>query len=131
MSNYGLLSPAHKALEWLVRAYKIHLYNAETLLSAFLPLHDSKMFAKLLEIVTLPESWSWLDASKENHVHIGRAELVRLCTSNPHYLTYFMERAMRMIELTDNMSRVHHSFLVTMVFLVLEQFQVQIHHIYR
>ena len=122
VSNYGLLSPAHKALEWLVRAYKINIYNSDALLSAFLPLHDSKVFAKILEITTLSENWMWLETAKANNVNVGRTELVKLCTSSPHYLTYFMERAMKIINLTENMARVHHSFLVTLVFLVLEQF---------
>ena len=123
VSNYGLLSPAHKALEWLVRAYKIHIYNSEALLSAFIPLHDSKLFAKILEIVTLPDNWAWLEDAKSNNVNIGRAELVKLCTSNPHYLSYFMEKALHIIDITGNQARIHHSFLVTLVFLVLEGFQ--------
>ncbi|KAL5263147.1 hypothetical protein ACHWQZ_G008532 [Mnemiopsis leidyi] len=123
VSNYGLLSPAHKALEWLVRSYKIHIYNSEALLYAFIPLHDSKVFAKILEITTLPDNWKWLETAKTNNVNVGRTELVKLCTSNPHYLTYFMERVMKMIHLTQNMAKVHHSFLVTLVFLVLEQFE--------
>ncbi|XP_063694240.1 uncharacterized protein LOC134825960 isoform X1 [Bolinopsis microptera] len=34
-----------------------------------------------------------------------------------------MERAMKIINLTENTARIHHSFLVTLVFLVLEQFE--------
>lgn len=123
LSNYGALSPAHKALEWLVRAYKVHIYNADSLLSAFLPLHDSRIFSKLLEITTLPESWAWLETAKSNNVGVGRSELVRLCTSNPHYLAHFMERTLRVIRLTENTAKIHHSFLVSLVFLVLEGFQ--------
>ena len=123
VSHYGLLSPAHKALEWLVRAFKINIYNAEAFLAAFIPLHDSKLFAKILEIVTLPDNWAWLEDAKANSVNVGRAELVKLCTSNPHYLSYFMEKALHIIDLTGNQARIHHSFLVTLVFLVLETFQ--------
>ena len=122
VSSYSLLSPAHKALEWLIRAFKIHRYNSEALLYTFLPLHDSKIFAKILEIVDLPENWKWLEVAKRNNVGITKEDLTKLCTSNPQYFIYLLNSAIKVLELTGSTARIHNSFLVTLVVLALERF---------
>ncbi|KAI4087894.1 MAG: hypothetical protein LQ344_006478 [Seirophora lacunosa] len=48
-----LLKSALKAIEWLVRRFRIHEYNTTCLILTFLPYHTSSMFSSLLTI--LPE----------------------------------------------------------------------------
>ncbi|WWD20373.1 hypothetical protein CI109_104849 [Kwoniella shandongensis] len=45
-----------KCIEWLVRRFRIHEMNAETLLLTFLPYHSSPNFARILAILTLPKT---------------------------------------------------------------------------
>jgi len=60
-----LLKPAQKSLEWLIRRYRVHEYNTETLLLTCLPYHaDEYVFPTLMSILPtdkqLPESFKWL-----------------------------------------------------------------------
>ncbi|PNS15203.1 hypothetical protein CAC42_8204 [Sphaceloma murrayae] len=54
ISGRLLLSPGQKALEWLVRRFRIHEYNTEYFVLAFLPYHDNSIFPTMLSI--LPKS---------------------------------------------------------------------------
>ncbi|MCO5589750.1 hypothetical protein L7F22_043719 [Adiantum nelumboides] len=46
---------AGKCIEWLIRRFRAHEYNVETLLSAFIPFHESAEFARMLSILELKE----------------------------------------------------------------------------
>ncbi|KAF2011080.1 hypothetical protein BU24DRAFT_399265 [Aaosphaeria arxii CBS 175.79] len=46
-----LLKPAEKALEWLVRRFRVHEYNTETLVLSYLPYHSTPQFLALLSIL--------------------------------------------------------------------------------
>ncbi|KAF2641789.1 U3 small nucleolar RNA-associated protein 10 [Massarina eburnea CBS 473.64] len=46
-----LLKPAEKALEWLVRRFRVHEYNTETLVFTYLPYHTAPQFRALLAIL--------------------------------------------------------------------------------
>ncbi|BEI90452.1 uncharacterized protein CcaverHIS019_0305220 [Cutaneotrichosporon cavernicola] len=45
-----------KCVEWLVRRFRVHEMNSEALLQTFLPYHDSQNFARMLAILSLPQS---------------------------------------------------------------------------
>lgn len=46
-----LLKPALKALEWLVRRFRVHVYNINDLLHTLLPYHEVSIWANTLSIV--------------------------------------------------------------------------------
>jgi hypothetical protein len=46
-----LSKPAAKALEYLVRRFKVHVYNIDALLACALPYHDSLFFGRLVQIL--------------------------------------------------------------------------------
>ncbi|ORY13399.1 hypothetical protein BCR34DRAFT_613402 [Clohesyomyces aquaticus] len=46
-----LLKPAEKALEWLVRRFRVHEYNTECLVLTYLPYHSSPQFLALLSVL--------------------------------------------------------------------------------
>ncbi|EFW19119.1 snoRNA-binding rRNA-processing protein utp10 [Coccidioides posadasii str. Silveira] len=48
-----LLTPAVKAVDWLIRRFRVHEYNTSFLLLTFLPYHTTPLFLNLLSI--LPE----------------------------------------------------------------------------
>ncbi|KAF2222501.1 armadillo-type protein [Elsinoe ampelina] len=54
VSGRLLLSPGQKTVEWLVRRFRIHEYNTEYFILAFLPYHDKNIFPTALSI--LPKS---------------------------------------------------------------------------
>ncbi|KAI9721288.1 MAG: hypothetical protein M1812_002450 [Candelaria pacifica] len=57
-----LLKPAFKAVEWLVRRFRVHEYNTSYLLFTFLPYHTSPIFPSLLSILpsNLPSTLKFL-----------------------------------------------------------------------
>lgn len=46
-----LLKPALKALEWLVRRFRVHVYNVDDLLHTLLPYHELPVWANALSII--------------------------------------------------------------------------------
>ncbi|KAF2216120.1 hypothetical protein CERZMDRAFT_109105 [Cercospora zeae-maydis SCOH1-5] len=57
-----LLKPAMKAMEWLVRRFRVQEYNTEAVLFTFLPYHASHIFPTLLSIMPeqLPPNFRFL-----------------------------------------------------------------------
>lgn len=46
-----LLKPAQKAVEWLIRRFRVHEYNTDCLILTFLPYHSTSLFVALLSIL--------------------------------------------------------------------------------
>lgn len=46
-----LLKPALKALEWLVRRFRVHVYNVDDLLHTLLPYHEVAIWANVVSII--------------------------------------------------------------------------------
>lgn len=65
---YLLLSPAVKALEWLVRRFYINYHSSELLLLAALPYHNQPVFVKVLNVIprsVFPSIFGWVLGYKE------------------------------------------------------------------
>ncbi|KAJ3208455.1 HEAT repeat-containing protein 1, partial [Entophlyctis luteolus] len=76
VSPFFLNPAAFKALEWLVYRFQIHVHNAEDLLRAALPFHDSWQFVRVLSAVKLSPKWAWLSAFRDKRVSVDRKSLV-------------------------------------------------------
>lgn len=64
MVPYFSLRSTHKCIEWLVYRFRVHYFNAETLLFAFLPYHTSKLYSRLLQLFDrsfLEKRWAILN----------------------------------------------------------------------
>ncbi|ODV77881.1 component of small subunit processosome [Suhomyces tanzawaensis NRRL Y-17324] len=73
---YLQLSPAIKALEWLVRRFHINIHNAELFLIVALPYHSQGIFVKILNVIPkglFPKIFDWL---------LGYKELLKLVPSS-------------------------------------------------
>ena len=77
LQPYFLLGAAHKCIEYLVRRYDVQEFYTEALLECALPYHDSKPFARLLQItrVTAPR-WQFLQTAQKNNTTVARSTLV-------------------------------------------------------
>ncbi|EJD43874.1 hypothetical protein AURDEDRAFT_185221 [Auricularia subglabra TFB-10046 SS5] len=78
LSPYLLDAAAGKALEWLVRRFRIHEFNVDAVLRLFLPYHESPHFAKMLNILHIESSptWTFLAPFKNAAKPLPRAALV-------------------------------------------------------
>ncbi|CCJ29335.1 unnamed protein product [Pneumocystis jirovecii] len=61
LAPYFLLRPSIKVLEWLIRKFKIHKKNQDSLLLSIFPYHMHPFFIKILSIIDIPlPTWSFL-----------------------------------------------------------------------
>ncbi|KZV82030.1 hypothetical protein EXIGLDRAFT_357244 [Exidia glandulosa HHB12029] len=78
LTPYLLDSAAGKALEWLVRRFRIQEFNVDAVLRLFTPYHESAHFAKMLNILHIESSpaWSFLVPFKTAAKPLPRSALV-------------------------------------------------------
>eukprot|EP01043_Picozoa_sp_COSAG02_P095925 COSAG02_NODE_32249_length_519_cov_1.004762_1_plen_135_part_01 len=50
LSQYLLLRPAHKTLEYLIRVYRVNEFNKDELLHAAMPYHATRTFGQLVKL---------------------------------------------------------------------------------
>lgn len=83
LSPYYLLNPAHKALEFLIRVYKIHFFNVDSVMSCILPYHDHPLFSRFVHILQIKDTkWEFLAPIQESGVPLIREILVRRCMTD-------------------------------------------------
>ncbi|XP_014600761.1 PREDICTED: HEAT repeat-containing protein 1 isoform X1 [Polistes canadensis] len=86
LSPYFLLNTAHKALEWLIYRFRIHQYNKDQFLLLILPYHETRIFARALQLVDLTESndkWRWLKPLQKPGVPLSSGTIInRVSTDN-------------------------------------------------
>lgn len=103
LSPYILLRPAQKALEWLIRAYRVHACNVDALVACILPYHDTKLFSRVAELLPLndPSSrWHWLRPVQQSGVPLPRATLLQQCLSVSSFLDYVCQLVPKALEVT-------------------------------
>ncbi|TIB13965.1 hypothetical protein E3P88_01328 [Wallemia ichthyophaga] len=82
---------AAKVLEWLIRKFRVHEFNIDATLIAFLPYHDSTSFSKILQLLNLPPAsssnkYSFLLPVKKSHQALQRSILLRAIKSDHEVL---------------------------------------------
>ncbi|KAI1104253.1 hypothetical protein F4804DRAFT_202814 [Jackrogersella minutella] len=83
------LMPTIKAIEWLIRRFRIHDYNTTILISTFLPYHTIPAFVTLLSILpsTLPQVYKFLDPYVRSLTQPPRSVLVHQATHHSVFLS--------------------------------------------
>ncbi|KAK4196622.1 putative U3 small nucleolar RNA-associated protein 10 [Triangularia verruculosa] len=94
------LMPAVKAIEWLVRRFRIHEFNTRTLITCFLPFHTIPVFVTLLSILptNLPHEYRFLDPYIRSLTNPPIQVLVTQATNHREFLSTLSEY---MLELGD------------------------------
>lgn len=65
LSGHFELPSSIKTLEYLIRRYKIHVYNFEDLILCALPYHDTHTFVRIVQLISLRNSkWRFMDGVK-------------------------------------------------------------------
>ncbi|GAB7353970.1 hypothetical protein MBLNU459_g4567t1 [Dothideomycetes sp. NU459] len=86
-----LLRPGLKALEWLVRRFRVHEYNTECLILTFLPYHTNPVFPTMLSILpkTLPPAFKFLTPYVTSLSAPPRHAVLYAAINNPGFFTSF------------------------------------------
>ncbi|KAK8201397.1 snoRNA-binding rRNA-processing protein utp10 [Zalaria obscura] len=84
-----LLKPGQKAVEWLIRRFRIHEYNTDWLILTFLPYHTSPMFATMLSILpkTLSPAFKFLHPYVTSLTSPPRPAILYAAINNPGFFS--------------------------------------------
>lgn len=84
-----LLRPAVKAVEWLIRRFKIHTYNTAVTLTTFLPYHETPLFRNLLSILPdqLPSEHKYLSPYLTTATNPPRSAIVYTATTSDAFFS--------------------------------------------
>ncbi|KAF8933369.1 HEAT repeat-containing protein 1 [Dissophora ornata] len=79
LSPYFLLKPSGKALEWLIRRFRIHEFNIDAILHAILPYHETALFVTMVSILQIDERsrWSFLRPIRKTKQPLDRTMLIQ------------------------------------------------------
>lgn len=102
LSPYLLLQPAHKALEWLINRYQIHMYNQDAIVALILPYHNTKIFVRIVQLLDIKDKKSkwevFLKVQKSGHPLSNQA-LYNLCSSNNAIMHFIANRTIKYVNL--------------------------------
>ncbi|KAI0742763.1 hypothetical protein C8Q80DRAFT_1221194 [Daedaleopsis nitida] len=85
LGPFLLDAPTGKLLEWLVRRFRIHEFNVQSVVALFLPYHDTPHFLKMTSILHIPDNspLRFLQPYKATTKPLHRHLLVRDMLANP------------------------------------------------
>ncbi|KAK3070838.1 snoRNA-binding rRNA-processing protein utp10, partial [Teratosphaeriaceae sp. CCFEE 6253] len=97
LSGRLLLKPATKALEWLVRRFRVQEHNTETLVLTCLPYHTSHIFPTLLSILPdqLPPTLRFLHPYVAALQCPPRHAVLAAAINNPGFFSAFSQYVLR------------------------------------
>lgn len=86
------LRPGVRALEWLVRRFRVHIYNIRGLLLTVLPLHETPLFHNVLSLIPaerLVDEWKFLRPYHKAAAQLPRHTIVYAATNNEGFFSTF------------------------------------------
>lgn len=80
---FFMLNHCHEALEYLIYKYKVHQYESDDLLCALLPYHETRLFARALQVFqNFDENlWGWLEPYKHEGVPVPKERLLTILST--------------------------------------------------
>ena len=94
LSGFFTTPAAFKSLEYLIRRYKIHVYNVNAAVTCALPYHSTPEFVKLVQLCNLEGTqFYFLKHVKEKGAAPPRDQLVVRCTHDGAFLSFVCQAA--------------------------------------
>lgn len=80
---FFMLNDCHEIFEYLIYKYQVHNYQTDDLLCALLPYHETRLFARALQVTSdLSETfWGWLEPYKKEGVPIPKERILSVLAS--------------------------------------------------
>ncbi|KAI9789549.1 MAG: snoRNA-binding rRNA-processing protein utp10 [Peltula sp. TS41687] len=105
-----LLKPVIKAVEWLVRRFRVHQYNTAWLLLTFLPYHDTPIFRTILAVLpsSIPHTFRFLRPYVASLSNPPRHTIVYTLVNNHGFAAAFSNYILRLCK-----ARQHYQALLT------------------
>ncbi|XP_064487187.1 HEAT repeat-containing protein 1-like [Ornithodoros turicata] len=107
LSPYFLLKPSHKALEWLVYRFRIHMYNVDAFLGCILPFHETRYFARAVQLLDLSDGaskWHWLKPLQKPGIPLPKTTLLNHCWKDMGFLKFVCNLLVSQVETHESSS---------------------------
>ncbi|KAJ2853388.1 snoRNA-binding rRNA-processing protein utp10, partial [Coemansia erecta] len=92
LAPHFLTKPAGKAIEWLIRRFRIQEFNARDILAAIFPYHETKAFLTMLTIITFDTQdmgiFGFLVTQRKARRLLDRATLMAQCTRDRSLMAF-------------------------------------------
>ncbi|KAL0744259.1 hypothetical protein Bca4012_085772 [Brassica carinata] len=87
LSGYLQFRASLETLEYLIRRYKVHVYNVEDVVLCALPYHDTHAFVRIVQLISFGNTkWKFLDGVKNSGAPPPRSVLVQQCIRDTQVL---------------------------------------------
>ncbi|XP_056866577.1 uncharacterized protein At3g06530 isoform X3 [Raphanus sativus] len=87
LSGYLQFRASLETLEYLIRRYKVHIYNVEDVVLCAFPYHDTHAFVRIVQLITTGNTkWKFLDGVKNSGAPPPRSVIVQQCIRDMNVL---------------------------------------------
>lgn len=91
LSPYFMIPATHKCLEWLIRRFRINLYNKDELLMLILPYHQTNMFVRCVQIMKFDDptnKWVFLADVQKSSSPLSKYAVWNHGATQPSFLGF-------------------------------------------
>ncbi|GFW01382.1 HEAT repeat-containing protein 1 [Trichonephila clavipes] len=96
LSPYFLDKAAHEALEWLVYAFHIHVFNTDELVASALPYFNTPVFVRVVQLLNVDDPcnrWYWLKSVQETGAYLEYSALLNHMNTDAGFLKFVCDLA--------------------------------------
>ncbi|EXJ83416.1 hypothetical protein A1O1_07039 [Capronia coronata CBS 617.96] len=96
-----LLRPGIRAVEWLVRRFRVHVYDTGALLATFLPYHEAPVFRNVLSIIPankITNEWKFLGPYHKIAANVPRHAVVYTAVHNDAFFSFLNNHTIRVCQ---------------------------------
>ncbi|KAK3840885.1 MAG: hypothetical protein J3R72DRAFT_169855 [Linnemannia gamsii] len=99
MSPYFMLKPSGKALEWLIRRFRINEYNIDAIMNAILPYHETALFVTMVSILQIEETsrWAFLRPIRKSKQPLDRTVLIQNMLKDRSLVEFICETVLQAV----------------------------------
>lgn len=100
LSPYFLIRAAHNCLEWLIRRHRIHEYNVDDMMALILPYHETMIFVKCLQTMSLEKRsrWHWMQPIQKPGVPLSKQTIINRAATDPAFLQFISKTTLNAVK---------------------------------
>ena len=126
LSPYFMLRPAHKALEWLIRRFRVWRFNVEEVMECILPYHETNLFVRMVQMCYIYETkWEFLETIRKSSSPLSRQNLVESCYKDDSLLSFVVEAARNAVKECPNNHSTYVSFYTVLILEMFSRYNVR------
>ncbi|KAL9658333.1 hypothetical protein ABK040_015653 [Willaertia magna] len=92
LSPYFLLNSAHKSIEYLIRRYKVHVYNVDSIMASIIAYHETPFFSRFVQLLNIqPTKWHFLEPMQNSGVVMSRTTFIQRCYTDFSILMFLCD----------------------------------------